>query len=104
MVSADSSKEEALKAEQELKRIQALVESIDGQGFTVKVKIGDEGQLFESITALKIQEALKKEGFEVDKSQIELEEPIKELGEFPVKLKFDHKLEAEITIIIEEEK
>jgi ribosomal protein L9 len=33
-----------------------------------------------------------------------LAEPIKELGEFPVKIKFDHNLEAEIKLIIAEEK
>ena len=42
-------------------------------------------------------------GYAVKKTQIKLEEPLKEVGEFPVKLSFDHNLEAEIKVIIAEE-
>ena len=70
----------------------------------VPVKIGEEGQLYESIAAQKISERLKALGFEVKKNQIILEEPIKEMGEFPVKIHFEHNLEAEIKVIVTEEK
>jgi ribosomal protein L9 len=43
-------------------------------------------------------------GFEVKKSQVVLPEPIQTLGEFPIKLKFEHNLEAEITVVVAEEK
>jgi len=42
-------------------------------------------------------------GYNIDKSQIEMS-PIEELGEFPVKIKFDHNLEVEIKVIVAEEK
>jgi len=95
---------EAKKAEEELKKIQAFASSIDGQEVIIPVKIGEEGQLFESITSQKIFEKLKELGFEIKKNQIDLEEPIKELGEYPVKIHFEHNLEAEIKVIIVEEK
>jgi len=97
---------EAQKAEEELKRVQGLASAIDGQEVIIPVKIGEEGQLFESITSQKIFEKLKELGFEIKKTQFDLEEPIKELGEFPVKIKFEHNLEAEIKVIVtkEEEK
>ena len=95
---------EAKKAEEELKKIQDFVSSIDGQEVVISVKIGEEGQLFESITSQKISEKLKEMGFEIKKTQIDLLEPIKELGEFPVKIHFEHNLEAEIRVIIIEEK
>lgn len=105
MEQLESQKElEAQKAEEELKETQALIETMEGMEFVINVKLGDEGQLFESITPQKIQETLKQSGFDVKKTQIELSQPVKELGEFSVKIKFDHNLEAEITIIIEEEK
>lgn len=94
---------EEKEAEDGLKKIQSLTSSIDGQDITIAVKIGKEGQLFESITPQKILEGLKKLGFDIKKRQIELAEPIKTLGEFPVKIKFEHNLEAEITVIIIEE-
>jgi len=97
---------EAQKAEEELKRVQGLASAIDGQEVIIPVKIGEEGQLFESIASQKIFEKLKELGFEIKKTQLDLEEPIKELGEFPVKIKFEHNLEAEIKVIVtkEEEK
>jgi len=95
---------EVKKAEEELKKVEAVATNIDGQEIIIPVKIGEEGQLFESITSQKIYEKLKELGFEIKKSQIDLPEPIKELGEFPVKIKFGHNLEAEIKIIVVEEK
>lgn len=91
------------KVEEELKKFQTLASAIDGQEIIVPVKTGDEHQLFESVTAQKISEKLKENGFEVKKNQIDLPEPIKELGEFPVKVKLEHNLEAEIRIIVSEE-
>ena len=97
---------ETQKAEEELKKAQEVASAIDGQEVIIPVKIGEEGQLFESITSQKIFEKLKELGFEIKKTQFDLEEPIKELGEFPIKIKFEHNLEAEIKVIVtkEEEK
>ena len=95
---------EAKKAEEELKKIQEKATAIDGQELIIPVKIGEEGQLFESITSQKISEKLKELGFEIKKTQIDLPKPIKELGEFPIKIKFEHNLEAEIKVIVIEEK
>ncbi len=92
------------KAEQALKTIQEIASTLDGQEVIISVKVGEDGQLFESISVQKIFEELKKMGFNVKKKQIDLVEPIKELGEFPVKIKFDHNLEPEITIVVSEEK
>jgi len=101
----ESQKEiEVKKAEEELKKVQEVATNIDGQEIIILVKVGAEGQLFESITSQKIYEKLKELGFEIKKSQIDLPEPIKELGEFPVKIKLEHNLEAEIRVIVVEEK
>jgi len=90
------------KAEDALKTVQELATAIDGFELIMLVKVGDEGQLFESINVQKIAEKLKESGFEIKKIQIDLKEPIKEVGEFPVKIKLDHNLEAEINVIISE--
>ncbi len=92
------------EAEEDLKKAQELASKLDGIEINIEVKVGEEGQLFESITSLKIAEKLKETGFEVKKSQIKLLQPIKELGEFPVKIDLDHNLEVEITVIIAGEK
>ena len=92
------------QAEEDLKKSQALATQIDGLEIIIPVKIGQENQLFESINAEKISEKLKEMGFEVKKSRIILEKPIKELGEFNVKLNLDHNLETEVRVIVTEEK
>jgi large subunit ribosomal protein L9 len=92
------------KAEEDLKAAQELASNIDGTELTILVKIGEEGQLFESINQQKIADKLEEMGFVVKKSQIGLKNPIKELGEFPIKINLEHNLEADITVIIAEEK
>ncbi|MDD3399482.1 MAG: 50S ribosomal protein L9 [Candidatus Paceibacterota bacterium] len=92
------------KAEEHLQETEKIASSIDGAEVIVPVKVGEEGQLFESVNAQKIAEKLKESGIEVKKTQIILKEPIKELGEYPVKVSFDHNLEAEVKVIVSEEK
>lgn len=92
------------QAEEELKKAQGMASGLDGLEINISVKVGDEEQLFESINSQKIAEKLKEMGFDIKKSQIKLEEPLKELGEFPVSITLDHNLEAEIKVIITGEK
>ncbi|PIP18468.1 MAG: 50S ribosomal protein L9 [Parcubacteria group bacterium CG_4_10_14_0_2_um_filter_7_35_8] len=91
------------KAENELKKTQELASAIDGLEVIIQVKVGDENQLFELITAQKIADQLKELGFEIKKNQIDLIEPIKEIGEYPIKIKLDHNLESQVQVIINEE-
>ncbi len=92
------------QSEEDLKKSQEAASKIDGLEVSISVKVGPEGQLFESINNVKIAEKLKEMGFNIKKSQINLEKPIKELGEFPVKINLDHNLETEINLIVIEEK
>jgi large subunit ribosomal protein L9 len=90
-------------AEEELRRFQDLAGRLDGNEIIIAVKLGKKGQMFDSVNAGKVQEGLKKLGFDVKKNQVILLKPIKALGEFPVKIKFEHNLEAEITVTVVEE-
>jgi len=88
------------EAEEDLKKAQELASHLDGLEVAITVKIGEEGQLFEAINNQKIADKLKEMGFDVKKSQILLENPIKQQGEFNVSINLAHNLEAEIKIII----
>ena len=90
------------RAETELKKAQGLASSLDELEVSIRVKVGEEGQLFESITPQKIADRLKEMGFPVKKNQIQLADPLKEPGEFPVKVLLEHNLEVEIRVIITE--
>ena len=94
---------EEKRAEEELKKVQELATKVDGIEVVIPVKVGEDGQLFEKVGTQKILEKLNEMGFDIKKNQIELPEPIKELGEFPVKIKFSHNLDAEITVVVTEE-
>jgi large subunit ribosomal protein L9 len=91
------------KAEEDLEKVEGQASSIDGMEVIIPVKVGDEGQMFESINVQKISEKLKELGFDIKKPQIILPDPIKEMGEFPVKIHFAHNLEVEIKVIITQE-
>jgi len=65
------------------------------------VKSGENGRLFGSITSKDIAEALKQgTGLEVDKRKIELEEPIKALGTYSLKVKLHKDVVSEIRVSI----
>jgi len=91
------------EAGEALKLAQELATKIDGLEIEIKSKSDEKGTLFGSINPAKIVEALKQQGYQVDKSQIVLASPIKELGEHEVKIDLDHGLETHIKIIITKE-
>lgn len=93
--------ERAEENQKELEIIQKNAAALDGRELFLKEK-AKEGKLFGSVSAELIVEKLEEEGIELKKENIELENPIKETGEFPIKIKLKHGLEAEIKVIIEE--
>lgn len=93
-------KADAERAEGELKEAEKAASKLDGAEVEIQVKAGKEGHLFESVNKQKVSDHLKEMGYNISKDQIDLKSPLKETGEFPIKLKMDHGLEAEIKIII----
>ena len=96
-------KEEEKKAEENLKIAQEIVKKIDGQEFEIKEKVDEQGNLYGSVNEMKIKEALKGKGYKIKKTQIKIPQPIKEVGEHPITILFDHNLEAEIKILVTEQ-
>ena len=92
------------KSSKELEEMEKQASQLDGMEVVIEMKTGKEGQLFQSINKQKISERLKELGFDINKNNVDLKTPIKELGEFSIKIKFEHNLEAEIKIIVSEEK
>lgn len=98
----EKKKEEMRVAEETIKANELLSKEISQKRIEIKTKIGNEGQLFESINEQKISEKLKEAGFNIDKNQIIIEHPIKQKGEFEVIIKFNNNLQSKIKIIISE--
>ncbi len=76
-----------LKREKRTKSMKDVALSLEGKSFETKVKVGEKEKLFGSVTAGDISVLLKKAGIEVDKRKIELQDPIRSLGEFKIKIK-----------------
>ena len=74
-------------------------------GVTIKFtrKTGENAQMFGSVTTGDIAEGLKAQGFGVDKRQVQLADPLKSLGEFPVTVKVFRDVTAEIKVQVEKE-
>ena len=66
-------------------------------------KAGETDQLFGSVTSGDLAEALKAQGYEIDKRRIALEEPIKVLGESLVSVKLVHGVTAQFKVVVEKE-
>ena len=71
---------------------------LSGLAVTIPAKAGDEEKLFGSVTVMDIAEALQKQGIEVDRRKIDLEEPIKRLGTYTVTVKIHRDVASEITV------
>jgi len=71
---------------------------------TIAQKAGEQDQLFGSVTAADIANALAAKNFTIDRRKIHLEEPIKQLGEFKVPVRLHKEVTAEITVhVVREE-
>ena len=65
---------------------------------TIKAKAGEEDKLFGSVTNMDISEALKAEGYEIDKKKIVMGEPIKRLGQYTIELKIHPEIPAAVKV------
>ncbi len=88
---------------QEYENFKALAEKLNSLVLTFKVKVGEKGRAFGSVTAVKIRDALKKEGIRVAKEWVVLEEPIKTAGEKTVEVKFPMGVRGKIKVVFEAE-
>ncbi|ACI20510.1 50S ribosomal protein L9 [Thermodesulfovibrio yellowstonii] len=77
---------------------ESIAERLSALELTIKAKAGEDQKLFGSITAKDIAELLQKEGFLVDKKQINISEPIKRVGEHEVEVKLLSNLSAKLKI------
>jgi large subunit ribosomal protein L9 len=76
------------------------VEKLSRVVCTLTRRVGEQEKLFGSVSSKDVEEALAAQGLEIDRKAILLEEPIKSLGEFPVRIKLGGGLSAEIKVIV----
>lgn len=88
------------KADKERKLHESLAASLSGVTCTIARRVGEQDKLFGSVTAKDIEEALLAQNIKIDRKTLLLEEPIKEIGEFPVVVKLGAGVTAEIKVSV----
>jgi large subunit ribosomal protein L9 len=91
------------KADRERKAAEGVAQKLNGLKVTVQARAGEEGRLFGSVTNLDLERLLADKGFQVDRRRIELAEPIKQLGTYPVVVQVGRDVRAtvELTVVAE---
>jgi len=87
-------------AERERAEASVLAERIAEQTLTFRVRAGEEGRLFGSVTAADIAEALEDVDVRVDRRVIRLDEPIKELGAYTVAVRLHSDVQPELKVLV----
>jgi len=80
-----------------------LAKIMEGASVTVKRKSGEQGTLFGSVTAIDVAQALAALGYNIDKRKIQLETPLKLLGEYDVAVKLHREVVQTIKVKVESE-
>jgi large subunit ribosomal protein L9 len=81
---------------------QRLVPQVDGKSVTIEVRVGDQDKLFGSVTARDIAELVSQATkIDLEHKQIDLKQPIRELGTFAVPVKLTRNVIAMVTVNVE---
>ena len=88
----------ALLAQQEQDEARKSAEAVKGTKIRIEKRVGEHGQLFGSVTANEIADALLERGIEVDKRRIELAQPIKTIGLHDVEIRLHREVSAQIQV------
>ena len=83
---------------EEIKALKEQAKNLNGKKVTLKIKCGENGKIFGSITAKEIAESLAEIGFSIDKKKVLLKDPIKSLGTYTVEIKFLPDVFSKITV------
>ena len=86
-------RQEMLSQAEKLKQVQ----------LTLVRKVAEENRLYGSVSTVDIAKALEDVGFAVDRKDIRLVQPIKELGEYQVSIRVDADVETEIKVVVQKE-
>lgn len=81
-----------------MKNAGKMAESLEGREFTLEEKVTEQGTLYAAVTAKTIAGILRKEKFDVDENMIELQTPIKEVGEREITINLPQGFEASILV------
>jgi large subunit ribosomal protein L9 len=97
-------KESAVRrSAKEKSEAESLVGLIDQVSLSFERKVGDHDHLFGSVTSSDIAQQLESKGFNIDRRKVQLEEPLKSLGEFLIPVKLHRDVTAHLKVVVKAE-
>ena len=102
MIAKERKAHEAKLAKEKVE-FQSLADRIGSLRFVAPRKVGENDVLYGSVTSGDIAEFLKGKGIEIDKRKVQLEEPIKHLGDHEVKIKLHPEVVATLKLMVSKE-
>ncbi|HEX9757788.1 MAG TPA: 50S ribosomal protein L9 [Nitrospiria bacterium] len=84
----------------DLKGAHEQAAAISAISITIPVQVGEEGKLFGSVSTKDLVEELSKQGINIDKRQIQLEKPLKELGQTAISVKVHQEITATLNVTL----
>ncbi|MGE5248416.1 MAG: 50S ribosomal protein L9 [Verrucomicrobiota bacterium] len=88
------------RAKKSRKAAEAVASVLSSKSLTIVARAGEEGKLFGAVTSRDIAEALGKEGVAVDRKSVQLADPIKQLGDYRVKIRVAADVVPEISVSV----
>jgi large subunit ribosomal protein L9 len=82
---------------------QQLVAQMEQVELVFTRKVGEHEHLFGSVTSSDIAQALEGKGYSVDRRKVQLDEPLKQLGEFHIPVKLHREVSAHIKVTVNAE-
>ena len=90
----------SIKLERENIAQQSIAKKLSNLEITIEVNVGEEEKIFGSITNLDVHKELTAKGFELEKSQVAIEEPIKALGIYHAKVKVAKDITSDVKLYV----
>ena len=88
------------KLERENQALNVLAKKLSKVEITIEVKVGDEEKMFGSITNKDIHKELIDKGFEIERNQISIKEPIKALGIYHINVKISKDITSDVKLYV----
>ena len=101
---ARATKEEKVQHHLDEEARERFLPKVDGQSYSTEVLVGDQGKLFGSVSARDIAEMVQQgTGIDIEHKQIDIKEPIRELGNYDITVKLTRNVLATISLSVEPE-
>jgi large subunit ribosomal protein L9 len=100
----DQMKQAAVRrSAKEKSEAELLVNQLNQVELTFERRVGENEHLFGSVTAAEIAQALEHKGYTIDRRKLQLEEPLRQLGEFHVPVKLHREVTAHVKVTVKAE-